>query len=65
MLKFNVLPEVVIATPNGDSFVGKGVYAGDAMFKHAENFVATADGISLPFDAKLVDTNLVFNKKII
>ena len=60
--KINVLPEVVIATPNGDSFVGKGVYAGDAMFKHAENFVATADGISLPFDAKLVDTNLVFNK---
>ncbi len=60
--KINVLPEVVIATPKGDSFVGKGVYASDAMFKHEENFVATADGISLPFDAKLVDTNLVFSK---
>lgn len=60
--KINVLPEVVIATPKGDSFVGKGVYASDAMFKHEENFVATADGISLPFDAKLVDTNLVFSQ---
>lgn len=60
--KINVLPEVVIATPNGDSFVGKGVYASDAMFKHSENFIATADGINLPFDAKLVDTNLSFDQ---
>ena len=33
------------------------------MFDHAKNFKITADGIELPFDEKLIDTNLEFNSK--
>ncbi len=56
--KINVLPDVLIETPNGDSFEGKGVYISNDMFNNANNFKVLIDGHSIEVNDSMIETNV-------
>ncbi|MDE7100739.1 MAG: hypothetical protein K2O05_02690, partial [Anaeroplasmataceae bacterium] len=55
-----VLPDVEIATPQGDVFEVAGVYKSNAVFKFNEVFKTYVDGVELPYDEENLDCDIEF-----